>query len=176
MELWQTLSKKPLNVLTHFSCVFTCECTVGVSGISPKTTLKIDKVPFDEEEVKKIIFSSPTSRSPGPDGITNLLIKKGGSILAKNCATFFYISLYVLLPWWTEEVFHCSYLQRDRSYNSLWELQAHLHGFLHQRSTLTILLEYLQFVISSLDREECVDTVHLDLWKAFDSDPHQRFA
>ena len=48
------------------------------------------------------------------------------------------------------------------------------HGFLPERSTLTTLLEYLEFVTSSLDQKQCVDSVYLDSKKAFDSVPHER--
>jgi len=48
------------------------------------------------------------------------------------------------------------------------------HGFTKNRSCLTNLLEYLEFVSSYIDRGIPVDVVYLDFQKAFDKVPHRR--
>ena len=72
-----------------FASVYTRECTSNIPGIDPKTTLKIDHVAFSEDVVHKTVSDLPISRSPGPDGITYLLVKQGGPILTRNCAQLF---------------------------------------------------------------------------------------
>ena len=47
------------------------------------------------------------------------------------------------------------------------------HGFCQKRSCLTNILEFLEDVTSSMDRQKAVDVIFLDFQKAFDKVPHQ---
>jgi hypothetical protein len=46
------------------------------------------------------------------------------------------------------------------------------HGFLKNKSTISNLLEFYDFVTSELDSGACVDIIFLDMLKAFDTVPH----
>ena len=48
------------------------------------------------------------------------------------------------------------------------------HGFTKQRSCLTNLLEYLEFVSNYVDQGYPIDVIYLDFQKAFDKVPHRR--
>ena len=48
------------------------------------------------------------------------------------------------------------------------------YGFLPKRSCQSALMMFLEEVTSAVDNGRCVDVVHLDLAKAFDSVPHKR--
>ena len=48
------------------------------------------------------------------------------------------------------------------------------HGFIKQRSCLTNLLEYLEFVTNYVDQGYPIDVIYLDFQKAFDKVPHRR--
>jgi len=48
------------------------------------------------------------------------------------------------------------------------------HGFLPQRSCLTNLLDFLDYVHRNVGKGEDVDTIYLDFQKAFDKVPHKR--
>lgn len=55
-------------------------------------------------------------------------------------------------------------------YNILNDLQ---HGFVKNRSCLSNLLQYCDYVASNLDSHSAVDVIYLDFQKAFDKVPHQ---
>ena len=48
------------------------------------------------------------------------------------------------------------------------------HGFTRNRSCLTNLLDYLEFVSSYINRGIPVDVIYLDFQSAFDEVPHKR--
>ena len=48
------------------------------------------------------------------------------------------------------------------------------HGFVKNRSCLTNLLEFLEYVCNYIDKGLPVDVIYLDLRKAFDKVPHKR--
>ena len=53
-------------------------------------------------------------------------------------------------------------------------LSTHQHGFLPKKSTLSELLECINDWLSSLDNNELVDVIYIDLKKAFDSVVHSK--
>ena len=53
-------------------------------------------------------------------------------------------------------------------------LSEHQHGFLPGRSTITQLLEAMDYWTEALDNGNDIDIIYLDFQKAFDSVPHQR--
>ena len=53
-------------------------------------------------------------------------------------------------------------------------LSEHQHGFLSGRSTITQLLEAMDYWTEALDNGNDIDIIYLDFQKAFDSVPHQR--
>lgn len=63
-------------------------------------------------------------------------------------------------------------LLRHMKENNL--LSEHQHGFLPGRSTITQLLEAMDYWTEALDSSVDVDIIYLDFQKAFDSVPHQR--
>ena len=42
------------------------------------------------------------------------------------------------------------------------------HGFLHRKSTVTYLLEYVSFIVEALDHREQINALMLDFTKTFD--------
>ena len=48
------------------------------------------------------------------------------------------------------------------------------HGFLSNKSCLTNLLEFLEYVTDAVDQGKPVDVIYLDFQKAFDKVPHRR--
>jgi hypothetical protein len=62
------------------------------------------------------------------------------------------------------------YLERN---NLIYESQ---HGFRKQKSCLTNLLEFLEYILGYVDQGEAMDVVFLDLQKAFDKVPHRRLS
>jgi len=48
------------------------------------------------------------------------------------------------------------------------------HGFRNEKSCLTDLLSFLEFVTKGLDKGEDIDVIYLDFSKAFDKVPHKR--
>ena len=48
------------------------------------------------------------------------------------------------------------------------------HGFVKNRSCLTNLLEFLEYVCNYIDKGPTVDVIYLDFRKAFDKVPHKR--
>ena len=48
------------------------------------------------------------------------------------------------------------------------------HSFINGRSTTTQLLVYLDICTRSIVDGHVIDVIYLDLWKAFDTVPHQR--
>ena len=48
------------------------------------------------------------------------------------------------------------------------------HGFLSNKSCLTNLLEFLEYVTDAVEHGKPVDVMYLDFQKAFDKVPHQR--
>ena len=62
-------------------------------------------------------------------------------------------------------------MEHVRKYNLIRDSQ---HGFLKQRSCLTNLLEFLEFVTDYVDKGYPIDVIYLDFQKAFDKVAHQR--
>jgi hypothetical protein len=58
-----------------------------------------------------------------------------------------------------------------RKYNLIKESQ---HGFIHKRSCLTNLLEFLEHVTNYVDQGYPIDVIYLDFQKAFDKVLHKR--
>jgi ribonucleases P/MRP protein subunit RPP40 len=48
------------------------------------------------------------------------------------------------------------------------------HGFMKNRSCLTNLLEFLEYICSFVDKGQPIDVIYLDFQKAFDKVPHRR--
>ena len=48
------------------------------------------------------------------------------------------------------------------------------HGFRHEKSCLTNLLEYLEYAVNEIDTADPVDVIYLEFQKAFDKVSHRR--
>ena len=64
----------------------------------------------------------------------------------------------------------------DKIYKFISETSISIHqfGFMSNRSTLKQLILYTEFLYSSLDHHQQVDSIYLDIRKAFDSVPHNK--
>ena len=64
----------------------------------------------------------------------------------------------------------------DKIYKFISEnsISIHQFGFLRNRSTLKQLILYTEFLCSSLDHHQQVDSIYLDIRKAFNSVPHNK--
>ena len=70
-----------------------------------------------------------------------------------------------------ESLIRDSILGHVRQHNLIKDTQ---HGFLKNRSCLTNLLEFLEFVSDYVDQGNPIDVIFLDFQKAFDKVPHRR--
>ena len=62
-------------------------------------------------------------------------------------------------------------LDHIKKYKLIKETQ---HGFVENRSCLTNLLAFLEYVSDYVDQGYPIDVIHLDFQKAFDKVPHRR--
>ena len=70
-----------------------------------------------------------------------------------------------------ESIVRDSILEHVKKYRLIKESQ---HGFVKNRSRLTNLLEFLEFVTNYIDQGYPIDVIYLDFQKAFDKVPHKR--
>lgn len=81
------------NFNNFFSSVFTCEPTGAFPAVPSRTSLTLQDLDISVAEIVEIIRSLPRYSSPGPDGISNALLKEGPPSLLTAIATFFSIVL-----------------------------------------------------------------------------------
>ena len=64
----------------------------------------------------------------------------------------------------------------DKNYEFISEISIFIHqfGFMRNRSTLKQLILYTEYLHSSLDHHQQIDSIYLDICKAFDSVPHNK--
>ena len=116
-----------------------------------KTSLEAGKVPAEWKKANvTAIFKKGERECPGnyrPVSLTSHVCKVLESILKDNIV---------------------NHLNRFQLINGTQ------HGFTKQRSCLTNLLEYLEFVSDYVDQGYPIDVIYLDFQKAFDKVPHRR--
>ena len=189
-----------------FASTFTKENCEVVPTIPLATYQEpLNKIPVDNEEVKKLLKELNPYKSAGPDDLHPRVIKEAAPVLAAPLTYIFEESLKTgELPedWRAANItpIHkkgsrrmsqnyrpvsltsicCKVLEkliRSRVNNHMTQnnlYSKHQHGFMTGRSTVTQLLEYLDFVTNSIDNDLPVDVIMLDFMKAFDSVPHER--
>ena len=81
------------------------------------------------------------------------------------------ISLTSLICKILEKLIHTTVEDHLEHNNLIKETQ---HGFRHGKSCLTNLLEFLNYVTDTVDKNEDIDIAYLDFSKAFDKVPHRR--
>ena len=70
-----------------------------------------------------------------------------------------------------ESIVRDNILEHVKKYGLIKDSQ---HGFVKNKSCLTSLLEFLDFVTNYIDQGYPIDVIYLDFQKAFDKVPHKR--
>ena len=164
---------------------------------------ELSLITLSTNEVYNVLCQLDPSKSPGPDEVTTRLLKELALELASPLTRLFNQSLasgqfpekwkdanltpvyksgaknlfsnyrgIALLSVVSKVLEKCVY---SRIYNHVApHLNSLQHGFRHNRSCVTQLIQYVHFLASTLDIGGQVDTIYLDMAKAFDRVPHQK--
>ena len=76
-----------------FASIFTAEPTDTLPTLLPRTNLELNDFPISVESVHKVIKRLSNHSSPGPDGVSNPLLKEGGVSLIMLLVPFFRLIL-----------------------------------------------------------------------------------
>lgn len=174
----------------------------GMHPIVPQTE-EISTITVSVEEVEEVLSNLNASKSPGPDGITTRLLKELAHEIAAPLTCLFNQSLtsgkfplkwkdgnltpihksgpkepvinyrgIALLSVLSKVLEKCVH---SRIYNHVNLILNHFqHGFRKNRSCVTQLLQYVHQLASTLDNGSQMDSIYLDMAKAFDKVPHQK--
>ena len=77
----------------YFISVFRDEDNLHLPSVNPKTSVNFSDFPISHESVSSAIRRLRSLSSPGPDGISNMLIKEGGHDLTSVIVEFFRLTL-----------------------------------------------------------------------------------
>ena len=175
----------------------------GIHPIVPHLSNDLSVITLSTDEVYKVLSTLNPSKSPGPDEVTSRLLKDLSLELAGPLTCLFNKSLasgqfpdewkdanltpvhksgsknlvnnyrgIALLSVVSKVLERCVF---PRIYNHVVpHLNSLQHGFRHNRSYVTQMIQYVHFPASTLDSGGQVDTIYLDMAKAFDRVPHQK--
>lgn len=173
------------------------------SHVSP-TSDTFNFVPVTTDDVLKILQSLKTDKGVGPDGISNVFLKRSASSLAFPLSLIFhrivktscYPDVWKIGDWTpihksgdTSNMTNYRGVAKLSGCNIVIErlmkdqFMCHLkkiihpsqHGFMSSRSTLTNLTEFVQHASEVVDDTGQLDVVYFDVRKAFDQVPHELF-
>ena len=162
---------------------------------------QLSEIELIEEEVAAVLRNLDPNKASGPDGIPCRLLKEVAHKITPSLCRLFNLSLSlgVVPSEWKFAKISPVFKKEDPSiesnyrhisllcllskvlercvfnhcYYHLSPLLYHLqHGFLRGRSTVTQLLEVYHNIIETVASRKEVDTIYLDLSKAFDKVPH----
>ena len=171
----------------------------GIYPIVPQLS-ELSLITLSSDEVCNVLCKLNPSKSPGPDDVTTRLLKELALELAGPLTCLFNRSLasgqfpekwkdanltpvhksgaknsvnnYRGIAVVSKVLERCVY---SRIYN---HVASHLnllqHGFRHNRSCVTQLIQHAHFLASTLDIGCQVDSIYLNMVKAFDRVPHQK--
>ncbi|XP_047141054.1 uncharacterized protein LOC124816078 [Hydra vulgaris] len=177
-----TDSKDIANTLNdHFQDVFTKNDVTEVPKFEKRTNNICGTPLFDFNLVYNILVKLDPNKSAGPDGVSPICIcpddwksahitplyKKGSKLITSKYRP---ISLMSVVSKVMEKIVNNSLVQHL--------VQNHLtstnqHGFVHNKSCTTNLIETMDFITYSLSKGNAVDVVFMDFAKAFDVVPHR---
>ena len=175
----------------------------GIHPIVPHLSNDLSAITLSTNEVYKVLSTLNPSKSPGPDGVTSRLLKDLALELAGQLTCLFNKSLAsgqfpnkwkdanltpvhksgsktlvsnyrgtALLSVVSKVLERCVL---PRIYNHVFPyLNSLQHGFRHNESRVTQMIQYFHFLASTLDSGGQVDTIYLDMTKAFDRIPHEK--
>ena len=174
----------------------------GLYPIVPRVS-ELDIITLSIDEVQKILSSLDPSKSPGPDEVTARLLKELAQEIAGPLTQLFNQSLacgkfpakwkdanlipvhksgpkntvtnyrgIALLSVVSKVLEKCVF---SRIYDHVDHLlNPSQHGFRQKRSCVTQLIQYVHLLASTLDFGGQIDSIYLDMAKAFDRVPHQK--
>ena len=187
----------------HYASVFT-RCTTAPPTIEKITEERIEDADFSVETIKDLIDNLKENSSPGPDGISNRVLKELRDELALPLQMLFRKSLdeSSVPRGWKESIISPIYKKGDKgapvnyrpvnltsSVCKIMErvlkkpIEEHMekhvlknsqHGFRSGRSPQTNLIEFMDKVTKWIDEGKSVDILYFDLSKAFDKVDHGR--
>ena len=186
----------------YFALIFTFDDQSDQPKVSTSDPV-ITELTLSEHEVELTLKSLDINKATGPDGIPAKLLKETASIIAPSLCKLFNKSLHLgAVPeeWKLANVVPVlkkgdksktenyrpisllsivsKVLERRVFLNiehHLWQLTNKCqHGFLQGRSCVTNLLEVFDNIGKILDNGGQVDTIYLDMAKAFDRISHQK--
>ena len=172
-----------------------------VTRTTPLFSNHITEVQLTVSEVVQVLRSLDVNKASGPDAIPNKILINVADNIAPSLCRLFNLSLSlgeVPANWKLANIaavfkkddptLPCNYrpisllntlskvLERcvfNHCYQHLGPIITHIqHGFLKNRSTITQLLEVYHYILDSVAGGTEVDTIYLDLTKAFDTVPH----
>jgi hypothetical protein len=151
------------------SAILACpdKCSAGCDGIPSVFYKNCSKeVSFPLQIIFTQTLASGTLPTEWLSSKVSPIFKKGSKLNAENYRP---VSLTVVACRILERIIRNHILKfiLDRGLVSSSQ-----HGFLPKRSTVTNLLNFLNLVSSNIDRGRPVNTVYLDIAKAFDTIPH----
>ena len=161
----------------------------------------LTELSLTNDEVRAVLLSLDVSKATGPDGIPARLLRETADVIAPSLCCLFNKSLssgFIPTEWklanvvpvykkgdreHTENYRPISLLSiiskvlercvldniKDQLYSIINDCQ---HGFVTAKSCITNLIESLDYIGSVLDKGGQVDTVYLDMSKAFDKVDH----
>ena len=187
----------------HYASVFT-RCKTAPPTLEKITEERIEDVDFSVETIKSLIDNLKEKSSPGPDEISNRVLKELRDELALPLQILFRKSLDEsrVPSGWKESIVSPIYKKGDKgapvnyrpvnltsSVCKIMErvlknpIEEHLeknvlknsqHGFRCGRSPQTNLIEFMNQVTKWTDEGKSVDVIYFDLSKAFDKVDHER--
>ncbi len=185
----------------YFASVFTSDIQSDEPRLSTSDPL-ITELTLSEHEVESALKTLDINKATGPDGIPAKLLKETASTIAPSLCKLFNKSLHlgVVPEEWklanVVPVFKKGVKGKTENYRPIsllsivskvlerrvfLNIKHHLcqlinkcqHGFLQGKSCATNLLEVFDYIGRILDNGGQVDTIYLDMSKAFDRISHQ---
>ena len=187
-----------------YSTYFTID-DKSTPALIPSTSAELRSVDFSPALIQSQLKRMHNYASPGPDGITYLMLKGGGVFLLQQLAIFYQYCMNnsVTPADWKQALVVPIYKKGARSnlanYKPIsltsciaklmeacvrdillrfWQSNAVIHpsqfGFIPKSSCCDQLILYLNKITEAVDKGSWVDTVYLDLAKAFNTVSHSK--
>lgn len=153
------------------------------------TNSSFSRLEFSREQVETVLEGLNNGKGPGDDGISNYFFRNTAATIAIPLMIIFNASLAagVFPSFFKQTIIHPIFKSGDqhdvKNYRPISILSAiskvfeklvhkallfHVTPYLSESQHITNLMEYVTFICEALDRKEQIDSIYLDLSKAFD--------
>lgn len=183
---------------TTYSSIVTSSNTYHIDPINPEASNEFNHITILAENVECILSKLDENKHGGPDGIPNIFVKRASKNLSAPLTTIFNRSLHAgIVPDRFKMALVTPIHKKDKKsevvnyrpicllnvFSKIFErlvhdklqeyfvdkLDVHQHGFIKNKSTLTNLSHYVNYVSSNLDAKYEVHAIYTDFSKAFDT-------